>query len=649
MLQKNKNIQTIINLFVLLVCVCSFFSCDFPKSQEKNTIDSFPENSIIKSIHEENPYFRLSSKPIKVFVALDTECPLSKQYTQKINQLSKKYKKNTVFFAFFPGSFYSEEQVDSFMTVNNLNINFFIDYDLSITKYLRATVVPEAFVINSKWEIFYQGLIDNWASELGRTRQYTSKHYLENAIIAITKEKKPSIKKTNAIGCLIDFEKSETKISFSDDIAKIIYANCASCHYKEGPAPFSLTSYSDIHKRKKMIYHVISSNFMPPWPADPNFSHFLGEKILTKKEKKIIQKWIKDGADLSLEEKKYEPIFKSKKKEADLIVRMEKAYKIKSDNKDKFLMMKFPFELPQDTFIQSIEFVPGNNQIVHHINAHLITYDERKKNIFNGERVIDTELFSDSVGFKKLDLFNDDGSIPFFSRSVSNYLPGSVQTMYPNGIGIIHAKTKNVILVNDFHYGPSNIEASDSSYFKIYFSKTPPKRKLREITLGSLGLKEDYYSNDTIFYCVQEIFPKLIVEPNKILECSTKVKIKKDISILTINPHMHLLGKSFLAYAITEKKDTIPLIKIDNWNFRWQYFYTYKKMLKIPANSEIIVKAVFDNTLKNLDNPFDPPKLISEKIEWNGKGSMKTTDEMLQFIISYLPYQEGDEKISLEP
>ena len=39
--------------------------------------------------------------------------------------------------------------------------------------------------------------------------------------------------------------------------------------------------------------------------------------------------------------------------------------------------------------------------------------------------------------------------------------------------------------------------------------------------------------------------------------------ITQDISLLTINPHMHLLGKSFLAYAITLNNDTIPLIKID--------------------------------------------------------------------------------------
>ena len=29
--------------------------------------------------------------------------------------------------------------------------------------------------------------------------------------------------------------------------------------------------------------------------------------------------------------------------------------------------------------------------------------------------------------------------------------------------------------------------------------------------------------------------------------------------------------------------DTIPLIKIDDWNFRWQYFYTFKKILHLPA------------------------------------------------------------------
>ena len=28
-----------------------------------------------------------------------------------------------------------------------------------------------------------------------------------------------------------------------------------------------------------MIYHVISSDYMPPWPADPNYSNFIDEKF----------------------------------------------------------------------------------------------------------------------------------------------------------------------------------------------------------------------------------------------------------------------------------------------------------------------------------------------------------------------------------
>ncbi len=57
----------------------------------------------------------------------------------------------------------------------------------------------------------------------------------------------------------------------------------------------------------------------------------------------------------------------------------------------------------------------------------------------------------------------------------------------------------------------------------------------------------------------------------------------------------------------------------------------------------ITAVGVYDNTAKNPNNPFNPPQTIMER-----DGSMRTTDEMFQFIITYLPYQAGDENISLE-
>jgi hypothetical protein len=105
---------------------------------------------------------------------------------------------------------------------------------------------------------------------------------------------------------------------------------------------------------------------------------------------------------------------------------------------------------------------------------------------------------------------------------------------------------------------------------------------------------------------------------------------------------MHLLGKSFKAYALSGK-DTIRLISIPRWDFNWQYFYTFKKMVHIPKGATIVAEGVYDNTRQNMNNPFSPPQLVRDR-----NGSMKATDEMFQFIITYLPYQQGDENISLE-
>ena len=65
-------------------------------------------------------------------------------------------------------------------------------------------------------------------------------------------------------------------------------------------------------------------------------------------------------------------------------------------------------------------------------------------------------------------------------------------------------------------------------------------------------------------------------------------------------------------------------------------------MLVLKKGSTIYVAATFDNTKANPNNPFSPPKWVGER-----NGSMSTKDEMLQFIITYLPYQAGDENISL--
>ena len=142
---------------------------------------------------------------------------------------------------------------------------------------------------------------------------------------------------------------------------------------------------------------------------------------------------------------------------------------------------------------------------------------------------------------------------------------------------------------------------------------------------------------------ISKIEPALAIPPNEVKSFQTRLTITGDISLLTINPHMHLLGKSFLAFAVTPIGDTLPLIRIKQWDFKWQYSYTYRKPLHLPAGTTIWVFGTFDNTVNNPLNPFHPPRTVSER-----EGSMRTTDEMFQFIFTYMPYLAGDENINLE-
>ncbi|MCB0700940.1 MAG: hypothetical protein H6551_13365 [Chitinophagales bacterium] len=424
------------------------------------------------------------------------------------------------------------------------------------------------------------------------------------------------------------------EVNFTEHVAPIIYKNCTECHRPEGIGHFDIITYQDAKRYASGMAFAAKEGMMPPWPADPHYTSFVGERIMSKRDIQILEKWVKDGLKEGPQDKMpslpdYKPNYLAGKPDVTIPV---KPIFLEANGFDKFLIVKVPFELPQDTFASLVEFIPGKNNLVHHVNGDMVIYDDsRKENVFEGEYV--TNMVHDStirMAFEKLGLPNDDGTYPALQKSVVNYLPGAYGQKYPQGLGGYRLPKKGAFLLNDLHYGFTSDEAVwDSSYINIYYSKEPPKRPVQEFQLGTLG--------------VSPVEPDLIIQPNTVKKVYSKLKIPEDISIMTVNPHMHLLGKSFKAYALTPEGDTIRLVSIPKWDFHWQYFYTFKKMLKIPKGSTIVAEGVYDNTRKNLNNPFSPPRLIKDN-----DGSMRATDEMFQFIVTYVMYEQGDEDISLD-
>src|SRR6185369_17796417 len=77
---------------------------------------------------------------------------------------------------------------------------------------------------------------------------------------------------------------SFSQITWSDDVAAIIYNNCSVCHHEGAIAPFPLMSYNDAIDNSVNIQIDVNSKKMPPWPADPNCNHFWDERVLTDSE-----------------------------------------------------------------------------------------------------------------------------------------------------------------------------------------------------------------------------------------------------------------------------------------------------------------------------------------------------------------------------
>ena len=146
----------------------------------------------------------LEEHKAKVLVFIAPDCPLCKNYTKDLKEMISTYQDKIAIYGVVPGKYYSKHEVDSFLNYFNLPLEIIYDPNFFLTKDLAATITPEAYLIDEKNKIRYQGLFDNWLGELGRRRQVITEFYLKDALESYLQGEEIKIKKTKAIGCFIE-------------------------------------------------------------------------------------------------------------------------------------------------------------------------------------------------------------------------------------------------------------------------------------------------------------------------------------------------------------------------------------------------------------------------------------------------------------
>ncbi|MFT5777403.1 MAG: hypothetical protein ACI837_000335 [Crocinitomicaceae bacterium] len=397
--------------------------------------------------------------------------------------------------------------------------------------------------------------------------------------------------------------------TWSDDVAEIFYEKCAKCHHAGGVGPFPLMTHAETSPMASAIAVAVGGDVMPPWPPNNDYQEYSHDRSLSTTEKTTILDWITAGTPEGIPANTPPPpVFNvgSILGNGDLMVQIP-TYMSKATTDDDYVCFALPSGLAQNRIIRAVEIVPGNTATVHHA---LIYIDP------SGNSVTDTTA-GDCGGPSSVD-----------AKLVMGYTPGSTPLVLPSASPLKLGMT---------------MEANSQVYFAMHYPE------------GSYGT---YDSTKVIFHFypvaeagVREVLTEPVLQnwsmalaPNTVSPVTAQYPaaggLPIDISLLSVFPHMHLLGQDFTVYAIQPSLDTLKLIDLPEWDFEWQGFYFFKNIQKAEAGATLYAEGSYDNTAANPHNPNDPPAWVY--------AGLNTSDEMFLTYAHYMYYLPGDETYNLD-
>jgi hypothetical protein len=384
-------------------------------------------------------------------------------------------------------------------------------------------------------------------------------------------------------------------VTFTKDVAPLVFKHCAACHRPGEVAPFSLLSYRDVKKRAALISKVTTSRFMPPWKPAPGHGEFRDVRRLSEDEISLLKQWAREGMiEGDPTHLPPTPSFSTgwQLGKPDLIVTMPKAYTVPAEGPDVYRNFAVPIQIPEGKYIRAVEFRPGNRRVVHHA---ILGFDPAGK-------VRQREDKDGSPGFTQVNF-----PAPILPGSLAFWVPGKDSRPLPEGVSLPWPKGADLVL--QLHVHPSGKPEVEKSTIGIYFTDVPPRRTLNLFLVNNNKIdipagKKDYQ-----------------VKASKTL--------KTDVEVFGIFPHMHLIGKEVRVTALLPDGKKQALLYIDSWDFNWQGYYEYARPVSLPRGTEVLMECVHDNSESNPFNPNRPPKRVTF--------GEQTTNEMAIVLLHVMP------------
>ena len=413
-------------------------------------------------------------------------------------------------------------------------------------------------------------------------------------------------------------EELHTGTSFSTEILPTLENVCTQCHSPGGPGSthWELQTAADAVDEIDIIAGVISTGFMPPWPASELSVPFFNDLSLSDEQIAAISAWADEGAPLDVDATRpirtlNPPQFID---EPDLILTSAQGgYTGSTDVLDDYRCLVYDPEFSETEWILASHFEPDQVEVVHHAIVTLHSGDVR-------QRAEQLDAADPGPGWTcyvtSLLEGVDGGGVP-----LNGWAPGQPPRRLPEGYGI--PVEPGDFLVVQIHYHFDESAPTDLSRMTFDLASDDElataggelQRLTGDLYLGPAEIP--CYEGDTDPLCersaaldrVEELYGGLARRiPDLMLwQCDARVEdfaamtngtawstCEHEVSnpgrIVSVTAHMHELG---LRYRMTKnpgRPDEVVLLDIPDWDFDWQFLYQPVDEIMLDDDDTVLVE-----------------------------------------------------------
>jgi hypothetical protein len=392
--------------------------------------------------------------------------------------------------------------------------------------------------------------------------------------------------------------------TFSKDVAPILQAKCQSCHQPNSIAPMSLMTFQEARPWARSMKERVASRQMPPWHIDKSvgIQQFKNDMSLSDEQIDTIVRWVDGGApqgdpkDLPpakppVTTNEWQGVMNGYGP-PDIVIKSSE-YPMPAKHQDVWYRPTSDIPITEPRWIRMVEIRPSNlkaRKTLHHSVAYQVLSPDNVQAVNTGIAPGPSSVNADDAVNRR--------------PMIMEWAIGKGYDRYRDDTGKLLMPGEKISW--DQHIHAVGEEIPTGSELGIWFYPKGQEPKKRSYLVGFTGIDRT---------------KMLDIPPNSIAHTEGFTVLKENTMITNFQPHFHLRGKAMEVEAILPDGNRQLISYVGNFNFNWMtnYIYADDAAPVFPKGTVIHVKAFYDNTTANKNNP-DPE-------QWVGYGD-RTVDEM---------------------